>query len=229
MRVVQASIVAIVVAGLVPAVPGAQGQEADRVVAGGGIKVPGWTGKVDPAAAKKGLTVADSKFVEEGGALHLTIGPAATYWNPANTASGNYTVKATFKEPKPSGNHPHPYGVFIGGNKLDSDDQSYLYCVAYSDGTFLVRGFSGTTPVTVSKRQPHAAVNKAGADGVTNEVAWTVKGDRAECVINGTAVAGFDKSEIVGAGKLESTDGIVGLRVSHNVDVVVSGFGVTKG
>ena len=24
--------------------------------------------------------------------------------------------------------HPHPYGVFIGGNKLDTDTPTLLYC-----------------------------------------------------------------------------------------------------
>ena len=128
-----------------------------------------------------------------------------------------------------STDHPHPYGLFIGGSKLDSDQQSFLYCVAYGDGTFLVRGFSGETVTTVAKRQPNAAVNKAAADGsVTNAISWTVKGTRAECAINGTVVAGFDKTELIGPGKLESTDGIYGLRVSHNLDVIVSDFGMAK-
>ncbi len=77
----------------------------------------------------------------------------------------------------------------------------------------------------MSKRGPHAAVNKPGADGsVTQEVGWNVKGGRAECVINGQVVAGFNKSDITGPGKLESTDGVYGLRVSHNVDVTVTGL-----
>lgn len=226
MRSVHASALAMAVALLVPVVNGAATQDPDRVVAGGGIKVTGWKGKVDPAAAKQGRSVNDSKFVEEGQALHLTIGPAATYWNPANTAKGDYAVKATFKEAKMDASHPHPYGVFIGGNNLDTDDQSYMYCVAYGDGSFLVRMFRGANVTTVAKRQPHASVHKAAADGsVTNEIGWAVKGNRAECLINGTAVAGFDKGEIVGPGKLDSTDGIYGLRVSHNLDVVVTGFG----
>ena len=226
MRVLQASaaVMAIALAGIA-----ASAQDADRSVAGGGIKAAGWQGKVDPGAAKQGKTINDSKFVQDGNNLRLTIGPAAIYWNPSNTAKGDYTVKATFTEPKMTANHPHPYGVFIGGSNLDSDQQSFMYCVAYGDGTFLVRQFSGTTVNTVAKRQPHEAVRKASGEGsVTNEVGWRVKGGRAECLINGTAVAGFDAAEITGAGKLASTDGIVGLRVSHNLDVVVSNFGVTK-
>lgn len=204
-------------------------QDADRSVAGGGIKAAGWQGKVDAAAMKQGKTINDSKFVQEGNNLRLSIGPAAIYWNPEKTAKGDYTVKATFTESKVTANHPHPYGVFIGGSNLDSDQQNLMYCVAYGDGTFLVRQFTGSTVTTVGKRQPHEAVKKASGDGsVTNEVGWRVKGGRAECLINGTAVAGFDASEIVGPGKLASTDGIVGLRVSHNLDVVVKDFTVTK-
>jgi hypothetical protein len=222
MRLFYASVIALAVA-IVPAALAAQ--DADRKVAGGGITVKGWQGKVDAGAAKKGLTINDSKFAAEGNALHLTVGPAASYWNPANTLKGDYTVKATFREPKIDASHPHPYGIFIGGTNLDTDNQTMLYCVAYSDGTFLVRGFSGGTVFNVSKRGPHAAVNKAGADGsVSQEIGWNVKGDRAECMINGQVVAGFNKSEIVGAGKLESTDGVYGLRVSHNVDVTVTGL-----
>ena len=207
----------------------ASAQDADRSVAGGGIKASGWQGKVDAGATKQGKTINDSKFVQEGNNLRLSIGPAAIYWNPANTGKGDYTVKATFTEAKVSANHPHPYGVFIGGSNLDTDQQSLMYCVAYGDGSFLVRQFNGATVNTVAKRQPHEAVRKAAGDGsVTNEVGWRVRGGRAECLINGTAVASFDSSEIVGAGKLTSTDGIAGLRVSHNLDVVVSNFAVTK-
>ena len=222
MRLIYASAIALALA----AVPAALvAQDADRKVAGGGISVQGWQGKIDAGAAKKGMTINDSKFAGDGGTLRLTIGPAASYWNPANAVKGDYAVKATFREAKPDAGHPHPYGIFIGGSSLDTEKQTMVYCVAYSDGTFLVRGFSGGTVFNVSKRGPHAAVNKPGADGsVTQEVGWNVKGDRAECVINGQVVAGFNKSEITGPGKLESTDGVYGLRVSHNLDVTVTGL-----
>jgi hypothetical protein len=230
MRLVYACAFAITFGLLVPATSSAQADEdKDRVVAGGGITVPGWRGRVDSGAKAKGASINDSKFVQQGKDLHLTIGPAAIYWNPANTAKGDYTVKATFKETKMSSDHPHPAGVFIGGNNLDTEKQTFMYCIAYGSGMFLVRQFNGDTVTTLVKRMPHDAVHKAAADGsVTNEVGWTVKGDRAECVINGTAVAGFNKSEIVGPGKLDSTDGVYGIRVSHNMDVVVSGLAATK-
>ncbi len=63
---------------------------------------------------------------------------------------------------------------------------------------------------------------------MVQDIAWNVKDGRAECVINGKTVASFNKAEIVGPGKLESTDGIAGIRVTHNTDVVVTNFAVTK-
>lgn len=222
MRRIHASLVAAALA-IVPAVLVAQ--DADRKVAGGGISVKGWQGKIDAGAAKKGMTINDSKFVSEGGGFHLTVGPAASYWNPANTVKGDYTVRATFKEGKVTGDHAHPYGIFIGGSGLDTDAPSMLYCVAYGDGRYLVRGFSEGKVFNVSKAAPHEAVNKAGADGgVTQEIAWRVQGDKAECLINGKSVASFAKADITGPGKIASTDGVYGIRVSHNVDVTVTGL-----
>src|SRR5271165_3595436 len=92
--------------------------ETSRNIAGGGISVPGWTGKVD--ASEQGKTINDAKFSKEGDAFHVVTGPAITYWNPANQASGNYTVKATFNEPKYMNlnSHPHPYGIVVGGTNM---------------------------------------------------------------------------------------------------------------
>ena len=143
---------------------------------------------------------------------------------------GDYSVKATFIEPKQPYNHPHPYGVFIGGKGLDSDAPQALYCAAYRNGTYIVRGFSGGKPfAVVQKPAPNDAVQKAAADAaVTQEIALRVAGDKVECTVNGTSVWSAMKADVTGAGKLDSTDGITGIRVSHNSDAMVSGFAVGK-
>jgi len=155
-----------------------------------------------------------------------------TYWNPANTASGNYTVKATFKEPKYMNlnDHPHPYGIVIAGNDMGTGQQSFLYCAAYGSGNFIVRGF-GPAPFQMNGRgAPNAAVNKAGGPGepVSQEIAVSVKSDKIECAINGTVVGSYDKSAVVTAGKLKSTDGVYGLRFAHNTEGLVTDLTVTK-
>ena len=206
--------------------------DPDRIIPGGGISVQGWTGKIDASSARQGRTINDAKFVQEGNALHVTTGPAVTYWNPANMASGDYTVKATFLESKfmTLNSHPHSYGIFVGGNNLGTDKMSLVYCVAYGDGEVLVRGF-GPAVFTLLGTSPNAAVHKAAGVGqpVTQEISWSVKGGRAECSINGTVVAGYTKAQLVSPGKLQSTDGVYGIRFTHNVEAVVTGFSLTKG
>jgi hypothetical protein len=206
--------------------------EASRGVAGGGVSVPGWTGKIDAKEEAAGMTLNSAKLAKEGDALHVTTGPAVTYWNPANKASGDYTVKATFKEPKYMNlnSHPHPYGIVIAGNDLGTDQQSYLYCAAYGNGKFIVRGF-GPEPFQMNGRGAEdPAVNKAAAVGepVTQEIAISVKGDKVECSINNKVVASYDKPALVTAGKLKSTDGVYGIRFAHNTEAFVTGLKVTK-
>jgi hypothetical protein len=232
MRVVSRWAVAVFLVLMTLSVAMAQG-DPDRVIPGGGISVQGWTGKIDASSVSQGRTLNDAKFAQEGGNLHVTTGPAASFWNPANKASGDYTVKATFTEPKYMNlnSHPHSYGVFIGGNDLGTDQQSLMYCAAYGNGTFIVRGF-GPAPFQLNGRMGGAnpAVHKAAGQNqpVTQEIALSVKGGRVECSINGTVVAGYDKAEVVAPGKLKSTDGVYGLRFTHNVEVVIAGLGVSK-
>jgi len=211
----------------------ANAQDQARAVAGGGIHVPGWAGKIDANEEKQGQVLENAKLVKDGDALHVTTGPAVTYWNPANKASGNYTVKATFREPKymALNNHPHPYGIVIAGNDLGTGQQSYLYCAAYGNGNFIVRGM-GPEPFQVNGRrgEAHASVMKASGPGepVTQEIALSVKGDKVECAINGTVVGSYDKSAVLGEGKLKSTDGIYGIRFGHNTEATVTGLTVIK-
>ena len=235
MRYVAALTLALLAIALAPRTHFSQGGQMDssRNVTGGGVSVAGWTGKIDAREEANGMTLNSAKFAKEGAALHVVTGPAVTYWNPANKANGDYTVKATFKEPKYMNlnSHPHPYGIVIAGNDLGTDQQSYLYCAAYGNGNFIVRGFG---PAAFQLNGPRGAadpaVNKAAAVGepVTQEIALSVKGDKVECSINNKVVASYDKSALVTAGKLKSTDGVYGLRFAHNTEVLVTDLKVTK-
>ena len=175
------------------------------------------------------MTINDAKLTEEGGTIHVTTGPAVSYWKNGAKASGDYTVKATFSEPKYMNlnTHPHPYGVFIAGNNMGTPDQSDLYCAAYGNGNFIVRGF-GPQPFQMNggRGEANEAVHKAAGPGqpVTQEIALSVKGDKVECSINGSVVASYDKAALVTDGKLKSTDGAYGLRFAHNTEVDVAGF-----
>lgn len=212
----------------------ATAQDNEKTVAvKGGIQVKGWMGKVDDKEAAAGLTVDSAKFFTMGQGLHATTGPAITYWNPSMKGTGDYTVKATFSEREFMGrnDHPHPYGIVIAGNDMGTANASYLYCSTYGTGTFIVRGF-GPAPFQMNGRRGEAnpAVKKAEAKGkpVSQEIAMTVKGDKVSCSINGTVVASYNKADVLGAGKLKTTDGVVGIRMGHNTDAHIAGFSLGK-
>ena len=209
--------------------PGSPTVEGSRAVTDGGIKIPGWNGRVDAAEEKAGMTLDAALLVEEGQTLHVTTGPATSYWKTESTASGDFTVKATFNEPKYMNlnSHPHPYGVFIGGNDMGTPSQTELYCAAFGNGKFIVLGF-GPEPFRVNGflAETNAVIHKAAGRGqpVTQDISLSVKGDKVVCSINGSIVASYNKNDLVGSGKLKSTNGYYGLRFAHNTDVFVSGL-----
>lgn len=207
--------------------------DASRAVANGGIFVDGWRGVIDAQEARNGLRLEDARLDQRGSDLHVRTGPATTYWNTAQPASGNYTVKATFTEHEymALNNHPHPYGIVIAASGMGSDQQRYLYCSAYGNGNFIVRGF-GPEPFQLNGRrgEAHDAVNRAPGQGqpVTQEIAMTVRDGRVECAINGTVVASYERGEVVQDGRLTTTDGYWGVRFGHNTEATVSNLTFTR-
>jgi hypothetical protein len=230
---------ALIAAVSAPSILAAQAMDDHaKSVEGGGIMVPGWKATVDAREAGQGMTEKNAKFVSEGGKFHITTGPAITYYNPGNMATGDYTVSATFTEPQYMNlnDHDHPYGIVIGGNDLGTDKASNLYCAAYGDGRFIMRGFApdaqrGVFRLNGGMGDTSSAIHKAAGKGqpVSQDIAIQVKGDKVSCIINGKAVGTYEKSAVVGAGKLKSTDGVYGIRTAHNTEVIVSNFKMTKG
>ena len=70
-------------------------------------------------------------------------------------------------------------------------------------------------------------IDGTGREPIENAVVL-VKGDKIECSINKKVVASYDKSVLVTAGKLKSTDGVYGIRFAHNTEVFVTGLKMTK-
>ena len=198
-------------------------------VPNGGIRGAGWQGRPDPGTG----AVDDSSLDVKGSDIEIHTGPQMLYWNTTNKTSGDFTVSATFTEPKfmSSMDHPHPYGVFIAGNDLDGANATALYCAVYGNGNVIVRAFP-TSFAPNANRRPAAsdAANKAAGKGepVTQMISMSVKGDTVTCDVNGKNVASLKKADLVGDGKLKSIDGYAGIRVAHNVDVNVKDFKVTK-
>jgi len=163
------------------------------------------------------------KFVTMGSGFHATNPQAAVYWNPANKATGNYTLKGTFVLQKPSG-HTNYYGLVFGGADLEGAKQQYLYFLVAQDGTWLVKMRDGEMTSMISPKAPNDAIKKPGADGKsTNNLEVRVLADKIDFVVNGTVVGSTPKM-----GTADHTNGIYGIRVNHLLEVHIAGFGVSK-
>jgi hypothetical protein len=196
-----------------------------RAVAGAGIQVKGWQGRTDRSQDK----ISDVKFVQMGTGYHLTGGPHAVLWNSDHVATGEYTVKARMtKTPQSTSTHEESYGVFIGGSDLSGPKQNYLYCVVFGTGNVMVRHRDGGDTHTLLGKTASAAASKMGERGATDEVAMWVKGGRVGCSVNGTEVFSAAAADMIGPGKLVSTDGIYGIRASHNLDIHIEGLTLTR-
>lgn len=191
----------------------------------GGVTVPGWTGRIDPQAERRGMKIDDAKFAPMGSGIHVTSGPAAIYWNPKDVASGDYTVSATFiQEKKPM--HPEAYGLFVGGQNLQDSTQSYVYFETRGDGKYLINHRAGNAVHKIVDWMDTEATNKEDASGkATNALAIRVTKDSVDFLANGKLVKGFSKAEMHNF----AADGQTGIRVNHNLDVHVANFEVKKG
>jgi hypothetical protein len=197
---------------------GAQARPADPDVAArqGNAPVPaGWQVRLDRANANR----SDIRFETMGSGMHVTGGPAAIYWNPQTRVSGTYAVQATFTQMK-APQHPEAYGLIWGANDLNQPTQNYLYFVIRKDGKYLVRHRAGDATHDVAPWTEHAAIVKEGADGKQeNTLRVEVTPTSSKLFVNGTMIR-----EIPRQGMTATTDGVVGLRVNHNLDVHISGL-----
>jgi hypothetical protein len=184
----------------------------------------GWKLRVDKSTEATDPDAAgDIKFVTMGSGFHATNPKAAVYWNPANIASGAYTLKGTFTLMKPSG-HTNYYGLVFGGSGLEGAQQSYLYFVVAQNGTWLIKRRDGAATSIVSPKTPNDAVKKPDASGQsTNALEVRVGADKIDFVVNGEVVHSEPKS-----GAMANTDGSYGIRVNHLLEVQVDGLAVSK-
>ena len=184
----------------------------------------GWKARVDRSqSASDPDDIPDVKVMTIGKGFRVTGGPASTLWNPASAVSGNFTARATFNLMKPSG-HVNYYGLVFGGADLEGAGQRYIYFLVAQNGAFIIRARRGDTVQDVQTSTSHAAIRRPGTDGrSTNALEVRVAGTTISYVVNGTVVHTTPKS-----GATAASDGIVGVRVNHLLDVQVDGFNAQR-
>ena len=201
--------------------------DPDKVVADGGVRVAGWTGRLDPRPASQGRKITETKFVSMGSGIHVTAGPAAIYWNPANATSGNYSVSATFNQTKAS-THPEGYGLIVAGRDLEASNQSYAYFLVRQDGKFIINHRANDSTVhKIVDWTANPAVKAIDESGkASNKLTIDVDASQVHFLVNGTEVHALPRSVVESGPEHAGTAGVAGIRVNHNLDVHIDGFAV---
>lgn len=163
----------------------------------------------------------DIFFTNMAPGWHVTSGPAAIYWHPASTAEGDYTVSATIFQFDP-GPRNEAFGLFVGGSDLAGDGQEYLYFLIRKSGEFLVKRRFGTETANIVGWTTHEAILPWSAknDPTANELGIQTEGDTISFMVNNQVVHSQEKGDL-------PTDGIVGFRVNHALNLHFSTFDVT--
>src|SRR5262245_19414089 len=146
----------------------------------------GWKLRIDRSTSATDPDAAGAiKFVSAGTGFHATNPQAAVYWNPANTASGNYTLKGNFTLMKPSG-HTNYYGLVFGGSNLEGPTQAYVYFMVAQDGTWLIKRRNGEETTEAAKNKSSAVKVPDGSGKSVNALEVRVTPATISYVVNGT-------------------------------------------
>lgn len=185
-----------------------------------GTKPPpdGWQVRADGAAAAGKVS-----FVDMPPGWHITTGPSVILYDPARTATGAYRVRSESFLFDP-GTRREGYGLLIGGRGLDGAGQRYTYFLIRRSGEFLIKRRAGQTLSTVRDWTPHDAILQYDARGASqtakNVLGIDVTAADVVFLVNDREVARVPRAEV-------DTEGIVGLRVNHQLNLHVSTLEVT--
>lgn len=167
---------------------------------------------------------AEGVQVREGEALVVETGPHAVLWPAgAEALEPPYTIRARMR--KPTGRLHEGYGIVIGGAPLDAPEeaQRYSYFLVRGDGSFLIKRRVGPETPVVRPWTFHPAIRRDTEEGgETNELAVRVGTENVVFLVNGVEVARVPASEL-------DTRGIAGVRVAHDIRLVLAGFDVEPG
>ena len=191
---------------------------ADPDVAAQGSGIPaGFTAVTDDTTAQ----ITNARYVTKAGNWEVTTGPAHIIFAPKDTASGTYTVTASFAQLE-APRHPEGYGLFIGGRDLASPNRVYTYFLVRGNGQFLVKSRAGAKTSDVIAWRADPAVEKADTAGrASNRMSIRVTADSVRFMLNDKQVAAVKAGTI-------ATDGVAGLRINHNLHVTTAPVAIAR-
>ncbi|MGA1495151.1 MAG: hypothetical protein ACO37D_07100 [Rhodothermales bacterium] len=208
------------------ALPSSPRPDADNPVPGNMAWPADWEIRFDRpsddyvVAGDSSVANPDIFFTNMAPGWHVTSGPAAIYWHPASTAEGDYTVSATIFQFDP-GPRNEAFGFFVGGSDLSGDAHEYLYFLIRKSGEYLVKLRRGDQTESVVGWTANDAILPWSADNdpTPNALSVQTEGDTISFLVNDTVVHSQAKGDL-------PTDGIVGFRVNHALNLHYATFDV---
>lgn len=185
--------------------------DSDKAAPGSGVPA-GFQAMTDHADA----SMSNAKYTANGDKWEVQTGPAHILYAAKDTGSGIYAVTGTIQQlEKPK--HPEAYGIFFGGQHLDDRaQQTYGYFLVRGTGQFLIKRRDGAKTTSVVDWTSNPNVPKEDASG---KATYTLKvhfaKDTAHFLVNDKLVDAIPRSKL-------PTEGIAGLRINHNLHVLVS-------
>lgn len=208
----------------------AQNRPDSEVPQGENLEVPeGWEVRLDrdieDVVIGSDPESSDIYFVNMTPGWHITSGPAAIYYHPSNTASGSYEISAVLHLFDPGERNREAFGIFMGGNDLDNNDQSYLYFLIRNTGEFLIKERMGSETEVIQNWTSNESINLYTDDledsSAQNTLSVSVTDSDIVFSINGSEVASVSAENY-------ATDGLYGLRVNHSINLHISDLAYTS-
>ncbi|HVP70546.1 MAG TPA: hypothetical protein VMS45_04420 [Gemmatimonadaceae bacterium] len=173
----------------------------------------GYTAVPDSGSADMSQAV----YTASGANWDVTTGPAHILFADKDAATGVYAAQTTIQQlAKPR--HPEAYGLFIGGSNLsDPAKRSYTYFEVRGTGEYLVKVMNGSQTTTISDWKASADIPKQDDAGkATYALKVHVAPNAMHFYVNGKMIAEIPKTAST------PTDGIYGLRINHNLHLLVT-------
>ncbi len=189
-----------------------------------GVLPMGWRWRFDRGSdfTVGSVDTMDTWFVTMTPGWHITTEPAGIFYHPASVGEGAFTASTKISLFDP-GTRNEGYGLILAGRNLESEEQHYLYFLLRRSGEFLVKLRDGSQTEELIGWTEHEAVEAWTDESegtITNVLSVTVGGDTISFSVNDEEVATLEKGDL-------ATDGVVGLRLNHSVNVHVTDLSVT--
>lgn len=165
----------------------------------------------------------DIYFVSMVPGWHVTSGPAGVYYHPHSTAEGEYEANLDVFLFDP-GDRREAFGMFIGGQNLDGADQTYDYFLIRNSGEFLIKRRTGEETSVIQDWTASDAIVRytdPAESSVLNKLQVQVDNNSVAFLINAVEVARLGRDAV-------QTDGLVGFRVNHALNLHISNLAVVE-